>query len=248
MDKIKRLACGKKKSKTPDSGDSSATSNRADPVGKFFDQSNRRLRGMIENYGLEFKDGNVYQADDEHTIARRLSYQTPRSRTTSNNVETSQPRMPPIHRIPSPSTIVETSQPRMPHIHCIPSPPTTSVGGRATVSTSSEVPSGPSSTLFMPPHVPPIPGINGRGFRQSYNLINPVEAYVFQAWPENMIWRSCRISKTKLYAELAELENEGRTEAEPKKKKKTRGPSNGLALDAYVSKNGRHKIAVNEKY
>ncbi|KAL6572615.1 hypothetical protein OROMI_013573 [Orobanche minor] len=47
----------------------------------------------------------------------------------------------------------------------------------------------------------------------------------------------------------SELENEkGRTEAEPKNKKKTRGPSKGLALDAYVLKNGRHQITVDEKY
>ncbi|KAL6552405.1 hypothetical protein OROHE_007769 [Orobanche hederae] len=98
----------------------------------------------------------------------------------------------------------------------------------------------------MPPMVPSILGGNERGVPRPYSLINPVEAYVLQTWPENMIWRSCRISKTKLYAELEN--EEGRTEAELKKKKKARGPSKGLALDAYVSKNGRHKIEVDEKY
>ncbi|KAL6529047.1 hypothetical protein OROHE_014791 [Orobanche hederae] len=161
----------------------------------------------------------------------------------------SQHRMPPIHHIPAPPTTIETSQPRMPPIHRIPSPPTTSARGRATPITSSEVPSGLSSTLFMPPQVPSIPGVDERGVRRSYSMVNPVEAYVFQAWPENMIWQTCRISKTKLFSELVQLENEeGRTKAESKKKKKTRVPSKGLTLDAYVSKNGRHKIPVDEKY
>ncbi|KAL6494395.1 hypothetical protein OROGR_031195 [Orobanche gracilis] len=229
MDKLKKIMGGKKKSKTPESGDSSAASNRGDPVGRYVDESNRRIRGIIESSGLKLKDGNLYQTDDTGTISRRLSYHTPRSHTTPTTVETTQPRMPPIHRIPS--------------------PPTTSGSGRGTPSTSSNVSSGPPSTLFMPPLIPSIPEFDQNGVRQPYRMVSPMEAYVFQAWPENMIWRSCRISKMKLYLELAECGNEeGRTEIEPKKKKKTRGPSKGLALDTYVSKNGRHKIVVDEKY
>ncbi|KAL6545826.1 hypothetical protein OROGR_009700 [Orobanche gracilis] len=229
MDKLKKIVGGKKKSKTPESGDSSAASNRGDHVGRYVDESNRRIRGILESSGLKLKDGNLYQTDDMTTISRRLSYHTPISHTTP--------------------TTVETTQPRMPHIHRIPSPPTTSGSGRGTSSTSSNVPSGPPPTLFMPPLIPSISEFDQNGVCQPYRMVSPMEAYVFQAWPENMIWRSCRISKMKLYSELAECGNEeGRTEIEPKKKKKTRGPSKGLALDTYVSKNGRHKIVVDEKY
>ncbi|KAL6522311.1 hypothetical protein OROHE_016864 [Orobanche hederae] len=63
-----------------------------------------------------------------------------------------------------------------------------------------------------------------------------------------MIWRTYPKSKVKLHAELAKEKEDVRTEAESKKENKTRGPSKGLALDSYVSKNSYHKIIVDEKY
>ncbi|KAL6528592.1 hypothetical protein OROMI_029237 [Orobanche minor] len=74
MDKLKKIVGGKKKSKTPESGDSTAASNRGDPVGRYIEESNRRIRGIIESSGLKLKDGNLYKTDDTGNISRRLSY------------------------------------------------------------------------------------------------------------------------------------------------------------------------------
>ncbi|KAL6505429.1 hypothetical protein OROHE_022808 [Orobanche hederae] len=247
MNSLKKITgLKKKKSETPTSGDSSAASSRPGNIDVYIGQSTARAKQILDAINIPisrvpFTPTSITRHTPSTTptpITRPTPYTTPTpiTRPTPSTTPTPITRPTPSIRSTPSSTPDHTPapSPRMPPII----PPTLTPH-----SSSSAASSGPPPTLFMPHLIPVIPEV-GAGESQRLLKITPQEAYIFEPWPENMVWRSCRISKTKLKEDLKkEAEGENMASGQ-EKKQKTCGTLKGLTVDIFVRNNGRHEISL----